>query len=75
MVNRPFPQYKKVNNLTSHLNLLNIKKTMTYDDGNPDTVHKKVAGLNLLMGSEPSCLHLEGVSMLWICLFCLKNFC
>jgi hypothetical protein len=59
MVNRPFPQYKKVNNLTSHLNLLNIKKTMTYDDGNPDTVHKKVAGLNLLMGSEPSCLHLE----------------
>jgi len=37
---------------------------MTYDDGNPDTVHKKVAGLNLLMGSEPSCLPLEGFSML-----------
>ena len=37
-------------------NLLNTQKTTTCDFGNPDPVlskHKKVTGLNWLMGSQP----------------------
>ena len=48
--------------ITSHLDLLNTKKTTTYDVRNPERQglawdrHKNVAGLNWLMGSKHSTL-------------------
>jgi hypothetical protein len=48
---------KMNNHLSSELNLLNTKKTTTYDVGNPGPdlgQAQHVAGLNLLRGSQPS---------------------
>jgi hypothetical protein len=48
---------KMNNHLSSELNLLNTKKTTTYDVGTPGPdlgQAQHVAGLNLLRGSQPS---------------------